>query len=39
LTIDQKEALNAFLGKLLNPFTGVDELRNMFMKPIPPIVG
>jgi hypothetical protein len=36
---EQKEALGAFLSKLLNPFTGVEELRDMFMKPVPPMCG
>ena len=37
--MDQREAYNAFIAKLTNPFTQVEELRDMFMKPIPPIIG
>ena len=34
-----KEAQQIFLAKLLNPFTPIDELRDMFMSPLPPNVG
>ena len=39
LKSDQREAHNAFIAKLTNPFTSVEELRDMFMKPVPPNIG
>ena len=37
--IDQKEAMGVFLSKILSPFTSIDDLRAIFMNPIPPLVG
>ena len=39
IAIDSKEAHAAFIAKLLNPFTPIEELKDLFMKPIPPNVG
>jgi len=30
---------DAFVAKLLNPFTPVEELKEMYMRPIPPKIG
>ena len=39
LTEDGKELFDAFIAKLLNPFTPVEELKEMYMRPIPPKIG
>lgn len=39
LTEDCKELYDAFIAKLLNPFTPVEELKEMYMRPIPPKIG
>lgn len=39
IKIDSKEAHNLFIQKLTNPFTPIEELRDMFMQPVPPEVG
>ena len=39
LTEDNKELYDAFIAKLLNPFTPVEELRKMYMEPVPPRIG
>ncbi len=39
MKIDPREAHNMFIAKLTNPFTSVEELKDMFMKPVPPNVG
>lgn len=36
---DNKEALNAFLGHLTNPYTSTEQLRELFMRPVPPNLG
>lgn len=36
---DVKECQKMFIEKLINPFTSLEELRDMFMKPVPPNVG
>jgi len=28
-----------FIHKLTNPFTNIDELKDMYMKPVPPKIG
>jgi len=30
---------DAFIAKLLNPFTPIEELRQMYMNPLPPRIG
>ena len=39
LTEDNKELYDAFIAKLLNPFTPIEELKDMYMLPIPPKIG
>lgn len=39
LTEDNKQLYDAFIAKLLNPFTPVEELKDMYMKPVPPKIG
>ena len=39
LRIDPREAHAAYVNKLTNAFTSVEELRDLFMKPVPPNVG
>ena len=39
MTEDCKELFDAFIAKLLNPFTPVEELKEMYMRPIPPKIG
>lgn len=36
---ENREAFVAFVSKLTNPFTSVDEQRFLFMKPVPPNIG
>jgi hypothetical protein len=36
---DSKEALHAFLGKITSPYTSAEELREIFMRPVPPNIG
>ncbi len=36
---DMKEAHNLFIQKLTNPFTPIDDLRDIFLQPIPQTVG
>jgi len=39
LTEDNKALFDAFIAKLLNPFTPVEELREMYMMPVPARIG
>ena len=39
LRMDPREANAIYIGKLTNPFTSVEELRDLFMRPVPPNVG
>ena len=39
LTEDNKQLYDAFIAKLLNPFTPVEELKQMYMTPVPPRIG
>ena len=39
LTEDNKVLYDAFIAKLLNPFTPIEELKEMYMLPIPPKIG
>ena len=39
LTEDNKQLYDAFISKLLNPFTQVEELKQMYMRPVPPRIG
>lgn len=39
LKLDQREAHNLYISKLTNPFTSTEELRQLFMKPVPPNIG
>jgi len=39
LTFEQKELFDAFVSKMTNPFTPIEELRDMYMKPVPPRIG
>ena len=39
LTEDNKVLYDAFIAKLLNPFTPIEELKEMYMQPIPPKIG
>jgi tubby and related proteins len=39
LTEDNKQMYDAWIAKLLNPFTPVEELRDMYMLPVPPKIG
>ena len=39
LTEDNKQLYDAFIAKLLNPFTPVEELKQMYMEPVPPRIG
>jgi hypothetical protein len=39
LTVDNKQLFDAFIAKLLNPFTPVEELRDMYMTPVPARIG
>ena len=36
---ENKEAFFAFVQKLTNPYSSVDELRYLFMRPVPPNIG
>ena len=36
---DQREAYNFYIGKITNPYTPVEELRHLFMSPVPPNIG
>lgn len=39
LSFDQKEELNAYLEKLTSAFATPWEIRDLFMKPVPPRIG
>ncbi len=39
MRMDPKEAHNLYVSKLTNPFTSVEELKELFMMPVPPNVG
>jgi hypothetical protein len=39
LTLDQREAHSAFIEKLTSQYTKPEELRDLFMKPLPPNIG
>ncbi|TNV83759.1 hypothetical protein FGO68_gene12469 [Halteria grandinella] len=39
MRIDQREAHAFYINKLTNPFTSVEELRELFMRPVPPNCG
>ena len=39
LTPENQELHDEFITKLTNPFTPVEELREMYMKPVPPRIG
>lgn len=39
LNEENKAHYDAFIAKLLNPFTAVEELRSMYMLPVPPRIG
>ena len=39
MTEDNKELYDTFIAKLLDPFTPVDELRKMYMEPVPARIG
>ena len=39
LSEDNKAIYDAFIAKLLNPFTPVEELKSMYMEPLPPRIG
>jgi hypothetical protein len=39
LRVENRDAFNAFIAKLTNPYTSADELRFLFMRPIPPNIG
>lgn len=35
----QKDAYDAFISKLFNPYLPLDEQRDLFMKPLPALIG
>jgi hypothetical protein len=35
----QKDAYDAFISKLLNPYLPLEELRELYMKPLPALIG
>ena len=35
----QKDAFDAFMSRLFNPYLPLEELREMFMKPLPALIG
>ena len=35
----QKDAYDAFISKLLNPYLPLEELRDLYMKPLPALIG
>ena len=37
--MDPREAQAVFIQKLINPFTSIEDLRDLYMKPVPPCVG
>ena len=39
LTLDQKELLNAFVEKLTSQWTSPEELKQLFMRPVPSKIG
>lgn len=39
LRADAKEAFYNFIQKITNPYTSVEELRYLFMRPVPPNIG
>lgn len=39
LSLDQREAHSAFIEKITSKYTKPDELRELFMKPLPPKIG
>ena len=39
LTPENQELHDEFITKLTNPFTPVEELKEMYMKPVPPRIG
>ena len=39
LSEDNKQQHDQFVAKLLNPFTPIEELKDMYMKPVPPRIG
>jgi hypothetical protein len=39
MRIDPREANKIYIQKLTNPFTSVEELKELFMRPVPPNVG
>jgi len=39
LSFENKEMHDAFIAKLTDPNTPIEELRDMYMKPVPPQIG
>lgn len=39
MNFEQTELYKAFIEKLTNPFTPIEELRDMYMLPVPPRIG
>lgn len=37
--MDSREAQHIYIQKLTNPFTSIEELRDLYMQPVPQIVG
>lgn len=35
----QKDAFDAFMSRLFNPYLPLEELREMYMKPLPALIG
>ena len=35
----QRDAYEAFMSRLFNPYLPLDELREMYMKPLPALIG
>jgi hypothetical protein len=35
----QKDAFDAFMARLFNPYLPLEELRDMYMKPLPALIG
>ena len=39
LSVDQMEMFNAFIARITNPVAPIEELRSLFMNPVPPKIG